>query len=443
MGVIALGITLNLHAQQTATRTDGTQTTQPILSLSLDQARQYAVKHNRQMANSTYAQKKAEAQKWQAISTMLPQLQLQYAYNNFLDHEMDFGPMKVAMPATGTFTAQASMTVSGAQIVGAQLAKMSADLSKINTEKSNQDITSNVTQTYYSILMLEKTNLLLKENLENIKTLQAATDEAVRVGVSEETDADQLKVQVASMKNTINSTERAIATLYNSMKLQLGASVTDSITLTDSIGNLLSADKALQLLGQQLSLNSNNEYRVLKAQTDLARKQITAAWWNYGPQITAFYQYHNQQTFADGGLDMQPPHTIGIQATWTPFTSGGNYAKLKAAKIDYATATNSLDLMSDNLRIQDSQARFNLNSAYENYKTQEENLDVTAKVLTSTTNKFKYGTASSIDVTTASSNLIAAQNNYVSAMTDLVNAQITLEKLLNTPSSSTKIQETK
>ena len=63
---------------------------------------------------------------------------------------------------------------------------------------------------------------------------------------------------------------------------------------------------------------------------------------------------------------------------------------------------------------------------------------MTAKVLASTTNKFKYGTASSLDVTNASTNLIIAQNNYVSAMSDLINAQITLEKLLNTPNSSTQ-----
>lgn len=411
------------------------------LNLSLEQAKQYAIKHNRNMQNATYAEKVAEAQKWQAFASMLPQVSLNYAYNNFLDHEIEFGMMKMAMPATGTFTAQASMTLSGAQIVGVQLANMSAKLSKVSTQSNNQDITSNVIQVYMSILMLEKTDTLLKENLKNIEALYNSTQEAVRVGVSEETDADQLKVQVASMKNTINSTERNINMLYNSLRLQLGAKVDTKITLTESIEDLLSADRAMALLGENFNINNNYNYQLLKAQDEIKEKQVTAAWWNYGPALTAFYQYHNQHTFGDGGFDMQPPHTIGIQASWNIFTSGSNYAKVKEAKLNYAQNRNSLETVKDQLEIQNQQLRYNLNSAYENYKNQEENLDVTRRVLESTTNKFKYGTASSIDVTTASSNMIAAQNNYVAAMTDLVNAQIELEKLLNTASSNTSLPQ--
>ena len=90
------------------------------------------------------------------------------------------------------------------------------------------------------------------------------------------------------------------------------------------------------------------------------------------------------------------------------------------------------------MNIQNQQLRYNLNSAFENYKNQEENLAVTQRVLESTANKFHYGTASAIDLTTASNNMIAAQNNYVAAMTDLVNAQIELEKLLNITTSTSK-----
>ncbi len=445
--IVALGcVALICNPMSAMAQDSPSNTASSNLRISLEQAKQYAISHNHTMQNATYAEKKAEAQKWQVISTMLPQVKLAYDYTNFCGHEMDFSAMpgmgKIKDPSTGTFSVTASITLSGAQIAGAHVTKLAAELSKINTEKNNQDISSDVIQTYMSILMLEKTNGLLKENLENIKTLQTATDEAVRVGVSEETDADQLKVQVASMKNTINQTERSIETLYNTLKTLLGASFDTKIELTDSIGNLLNAEKALNLLSQGINLNNNNNYRMLKANTEIAKNQVRQAWWNYGPQVTAFYQYSNKQYFAD---DVSPfskmsdiPHIVGISASWTPFTSGGNYAKVKAAKMDLATAQSTLELTADQLKIQDAQARFNLNSTYENYKTQEENLEVTAKVLASTTNKFKYGTASSLDVTNASTNLIIAQNNYVSAMSDLINAQITLEKLLNTPNSSTQ-----
>ncbi|MBR6078214.1 MAG: TolC family protein, partial [Paludibacteraceae bacterium] len=246
--ITALGCLAMICSPLSATAQNSESTN---LRVSLEEAKQYAISHNHTMQNATYAEKKAEAQKWQVISTMLPQVKLAYDYTNFCGHEMDFSAMpgmgKIKDPSTGTFSVTASITLSGAQIAGAHVTKLAAELSKINTEKNNQDISSDVIQTYMSILMLEKTNGLLKENLENIKTLQTATDEAVRVVVSEETDADQLKVQVASMKNTINQTERSIETLYNTLKTLLGASFDTKIVLTDSIGNLLNAEKALNL----------------------------------------------------------------------------------------------------------------------------------------------------------------------------------------------------
>lgn len=415
------------------------------LSLSLAQAKQYAIEHNRVMQNATYAEKVAEAKRWQAIASMLPQITLAANYNNFLGHEMDMSAMgagKIKHNPNGTLTAQASITLSGTQIVGAQLAKMSGELSEISTKKNNQDITCNVMQTYMSILMLEKTDTLLHGNLKNIETLYESTKEAVRVGVSEETDADQLKVQVVSMQNTINQTERSINMLYNSLKIQLGATVDSEIKLTETIEDLLSPERAMALLSQDFSLEKNYDYQMLKAQNEIYKKQVTSAWWNYGPSITAFYRYSKYKEFSDKVNPFSEmsniPHTVGVSANWTIFTSGSNAAKVKEAKLNYAQNKNTLETTEDQMYIQNKQLRYNLNSAYENYKNQEENLEVTNRVLESTANKFHYGTASAIDLTTASNNMIAAQNNYVAAMTDLVNAQIELEKLLNMDASSTR-----
>ena len=116
------------------------------LRISLEQAKQYAISHNHTMQNATYAEKKAEAQKWQTISTMLPQVTLGYDYNNFLGNEIELMGQKIEMNPTGTFTATASMTLSGAQIAGAHVTKLASELSKINTEKNNQDILQDMQQ---------------------------------------------------------------------------------------------------------------------------------------------------------------------------------------------------------------------------------------------------------------------------------------------------------
>ena len=69
--------------------------------------------------------------------------------------------------------------------------------------------------------------------------------------------------------------------------------------------------------------------------------------------------------------------------------------------------------------------------AYEDFDTQKLNIDVSQRVFESTSNKFEYGHASSLELTNASMTLLTAQSDYVQAILNLVNAQIELKKLLN------------
>jgi outer membrane protein TolC len=62
---------------------------------------------------------------------------------------------------------------------------------------------------------------------------------------------------------------------------------------------------------------------------------------------------------------------------------------------------------------------------------EKENIEVTQRVFRSTTEKYKWGAASNLELTNASNDLINAQSTYVQAMLSLVQAQAELEEFLN------------
>lgn len=406
------------------------------LSVSLDQAKQYAVQHNRTLQGSSLAVQKAEAAKWQSVASMLPQVNASYEYLNYCGYNPEFEMMgqkiSMAMNPNGTFSLQATIAVSGAQIVRAQLSYMAFETAKLSSKNSDLSIRSNVTETYNSILMLEKTKDLLESNLANVKQIAATTQNSVKAGVAEQTDADKIQVQVSTMENAINTTKRTIEALYNSLRLLMGTDVNCELILTDKLDNLMQADKAMALLNQQFNIDENYDYQLLKANADISKKQITLSKWNYGPTLSAFYQYTNKSYFdKDAGMNMTPPNTVGVTVSMPLFTSGSNYSKYKEAKIAYASTINTMEQTADQLKMQDRQLRYNLSSAYESYQTQKKNMEVSQKVFNNIALKFKYGRASSLEVTQASTDLINVQNSYVQAMLDLVKAQIALEQLLN------------
>ena len=53
------------------------------------------------------------------------------------------------------------------------------------------------------------------------------------------------------------------------------------------------------------------------------------------------------------------------------------------------------------------------------------------RVFNNTAEKYKYGRASSLEVTNASTELLSAQSNYIQAVMSVIQAQIELEELLN------------
>lgn len=402
------------------------------LSLSLEEARQYAVQHNKTLQNASLDVQIAEANRWQTISTMLPQVSASYDYSNMCGYEMEMMGMKIAMPPYGTLGMTASVALTGAQIVGLQMQKIALNMSEISLKKNEQDIRSSVTTIYMSILAMESTVDLLDQNLENLKKLHEMTAKAVTIGVAEQTSADQLLVQVATMQTSINSTKRSLEMLYNSLLLQLGCDVATKLQLTDKVENLLNIEATMDLLNTQFELENNYNYQLLSKNLELSKKQVLAEEVAFAPTISAFYQYSNKHYFSDEKtMDMTPPNVVGASVSIPLWKSWQRMSNIKEAKISYNKTANTLETSKDGLLVQDKQLRYNLTSAYETYQTQESNLDVTKRVFENISIKFEHGAASSMEVTNASTNLVAAQSSYINAMLQLITAKVELEVLLN------------
>lgn len=402
------------------------------LSLSLSQACEFAVEHNATLRNSDLEVQKSEAQKWQTFATMLPQVSAAFDYQNYCGYEMSFGGMSIPMNPNGTMAITASLSFSGAQIVGTMLGQMAIEMSKVSALQSEQQVVSQITSVYATILVMEQTIDLLNENLENMNKLYELTSNSVKVGVSEQTDADQLSVQVSSMQSSINSTKRSLEMLYNSLTLQLGSEVGQKIILTDSLEQIIDMGKYTELLTQNFDLNNNYNYQLLKMSTDLSKKQISLAVVDYLPSLTGFYQYSGKTYFGEAeGMNMTPPSLVGISLSVPIWSSGVKATKVREAKLSYQISKNTMKSTEDALLVQHKQLLYNLSSAFDNYEIQKENIEVSQRVFQNVSNKFEYGRASSLDITNSSTNLITAQSNYISSILELVNAANELEQLLN------------
>lgn len=407
------------------------------LRLSLSEARDYALEHNRTLQNAELSVRQAYAARWQTIASMLPQADMSLGLN-YTDGSMKFSmgegmqmDRKIENLA-GSLGVSASIAVNGQLIMGALINNTAIEMQDINKSNTELDVISNVETYYITALAMEKTVSLLDKSMVDLEKLYEITNNSVLAGVAEQTTADQIKVQVASMRSAINSTKRSLEMIYNALALQMAAGADVKLVLTDELDNVLNVEEALNLLSADFNLSSNYSYQIAEQNVKMAKQNVIMAGMAYVPTLSAFYQYTSPNKYFKGEAAMeQSMGIVGLQLSIPLWSSGKRAAGITEKKLARQAAENSLADARDALMVQHKQLRYNLSTAYEDFDMQKLNIDVSQRVFESTSNKFEYGHASALELTNASMTLLTAQSDYVQAILSLVNAQIELKKLLN------------
>ena len=403
------------------------------LSLSVEQAMDMAVERNKTLANAALDIRIAQANKWAAIASMLPQISGSADYSNFMGYEMDLRGMTIAMPPYVTLGIRSSVTLNPALLVGAQISDISTKMSNIALEQSEQEITNQVKTLYLSALVSEEVLNLLGRNLECLERLHDMTMTSVKVGASEQTSADQIAVQVAQLQNSISSSKRTLEMTYNSLRLLLDVDVATEIELTDSLDKLMAIDDYLTLVSEDFDMERNYTWQLANKNTELSKKQLLATKMAVAPSLTAYHQYSYKEYLSKDAnvMNMTPPNMVGATLSVPIFTSLQQTKKVEAAKLTYEKQLNTMHDTEQQLQVQHSQLCYNLSTAFDSYNTQRQNLEVTQRVFDNISQRYEQGYSSAMDLTNTGTTLINAQSAYVQSIMEFLNAQIALEKLLN------------
>lgn len=416
------------------TQDDTTLVVPTSLSLSVQEAQDYAVKQNRSLRNSSLAVQQAYAARWQTIAAMLPQVDASYSYSNYLGYSATMstamGDFNIDMPNQGALGITASVGINGQAIVGVLLQNLAIDMQRLSLEQSEDNLRASVKTSYISILVLQDVVKLLDSSLQNVNDIIEMTQRTVQFGVNEQTTADQIAIRANSLKNNIQSQKRSIQLATNSLKVLLDVPAETELTLTSSLDELLSGDEVLALLGEEFIKEHNLSYRQLEKNFEIAKMNVHMAGWAYGPTVGLAYNYTNQQYYGEGGMRMTPPNVVQVSIKLPLWSSGKRAAGVVEKKIALEQARNTLAETADQLNIQYQQLRFNLQNAYETYLTEQENIDVATRVFQSVSNKYRFGTNSNLELINASNDVISAQSSYVQAVLTLINAEVELDKFL-------------
>ncbi|MFW5757509.1 MAG: TolC family protein [Bacteroidota bacterium] len=424
--------------------------TEAPMEVSLEQAVEYALKHNYEVINAKADARIADKQVWEITASGLPQVNATAEYQYFLDIPTNLVPAEFFGGEPGEFaeiqfgteqnlalTGTVSQLVfDGSYIVGLQAARVFRELSERNYQRSETEVKSMVTQTYYLALVSSENLAIIRENLTNMEKTLSETEKQFEEGFTDAINVDQLKLNVANMRNSINNLERQEKITLDMLKFQMGMDVEGDLKLSDNLQSLFE-DVSLEILSvENFDPTNHIDFRIMESQERMQlmayRREISF----YLPTLNASYTrqesaQRNEFNFFQSGESWFPTSIIGLNLNIPIFSSGMRRSKVQQAKLELEKAKNDKQRVFQSLILQKQEATAEINTAMESFNNEKENLELAETIMKRTRVMFREGMASSLELTQASDQMLTTQANFVNAMFELLEAKTKLEKALD------------
>ena len=421
-------------------------------SLSLQEAIDYALTHNRTAINAARDIDAAEQQKWETTASGLPQISASLDYQNYLKQQVQVIPAEFFGGVQGEFaevvfgTKQSvnafarldQQIFDGSYIVALQSAKVFLDISKNSKIKTDLEVRKSVIDAYGNVLLAEESVTILERNIEVLEKNLYETNKIYENGLEEEESVEQLQITLSGVQSNLNNTQRLRKLAYQMLNINLGIDVYHNLSLTDDLESLAQANQSLALLEADNNPSTTIDYQIAENDTRAKELQLKLEKSKALPTLNAFINggysaFEDDFNFLNKEQDWFGSSLIGVNLSIPIFSSGMRNASTQRAKINLEKSKTDLNQTEQRLKLEIESAKSDYQFALEDYNNKKENLALAERIEQKNQTKFFEGIGSSFELRQAQTQLYTAQQELLQAMLDVINSKAALETILNSP----------
>lgn len=434
------------------------------ISLSLQQAQEYAIQHNSGMKNAQLDIEIAKKKIWETKATGLPQISASGTYTHLFNvPAMNLGGtvisdqrvenrtvaavptgvpgdsifqnrydafIKLGVPDNATLNLNVSQLIfSGEYIVGLQATKVFLQISQNSLQSTTADLKESVANTYYMVLLMERNKEILNQSLVNITKTLGDMKAMNQQGFIENTDVDQIELTVHTLENGIRTIENQVSASYDLLKFQLGIPYENSLILTDNLDNVINASDITLIVAKQFHVQNHINYIIMENQEEVGMLNLKRQKSAYLPTLTAFYKHTENAKKSE--FDFTMKDMAGLSLNVPIFSGGQRNVMVQQRVMELEKIRNTKANVAQGLELDFINSRNSFTSAYDQFVSEKRNIELTSRIYDKTLIKYKEGLSSSMDVTNAQNQYLNSQKNYFTALYTLLVSKNKLEKLLN------------
>ncbi len=404
---------------------------------SLEDAVNYAALNSNTIRNARVDILDAEQNVREQLSTGLPQFNASLDFLHYLKVPVlplpeafamgdPNAPTSIAFQLKNSFTGGVSMSAmlfDGSFFVGLRAARASSSYFNLQLEDAQRRLRSQVTQSYFPVLLLSTNVQILDNNIANLQRLLDETRAQYEAGFVEQLDVDRLNLSLRNLQSNRANVEQQQENALRALKFTLNYPEEQELQVADDLDQLqLEVEEAA--LTADIPYQQRSELRLLDETLVLQDLNIELQRAAYLPKLTASaaaqYQYQGNN-LSDGFW--APTVLVGLSAFVPIYDFGGRSSRLQRARLAKEKVVNQRDDVVRSIALEVLNARGTFRTASDRLQVNRENLDLAQRIYDVTQIKYTEGVGSSIETVQAEQQLYESQANYLSALYDALVAK--------------------
>ena len=307
--------------------------------------------------------------------------------------------------------------------------KLLAEVARLDADKSKEEITYAVINTYYSLYKVLQSRKVVDQNLESIAAQIKQAQRFFEQGIVTKNDVLRFQLQQANVTLTQMDIESNRKVINYNLDILLGLPEDTEVKIVDPTLGLKTPGSLNEYIGQAFA--NRQELKQLDIQNKVADFNIKTIKANTLPTVGVganLYYINPSGNFIPPANQYLMPITLGATVSWNFGNLWTNKNKVSQAKIEQSEIIIQKDILSD-------QVKTDINKNFQNYQVAMNKIQVLETSIAQATendkllaSKYKNNVASVTDRIDAETLLYQAKINLEIAKADAGLAYYTLLK---------------
>lgn len=417
-----------------------------VLNLDLATALKIAHDNNPTIKIAELEIQRVDYSKKEALGNLLPSLSASGQYTNNIMKSVMFMPESFSQMMGGQKYMEIGYknSYTGSISAGLPLVNFSLweqikskqceiDLILEQARASKIDMTKQVKDAYFAVLLAKNSLKVLERSINNAKETLKSTEAGFEQGVVSEYDLIRAKVQVNNLNPSYIAAKNGLELAILQLKMILSLPQEQEIVFLENLEDFSDRIVSVTDAESERAVNNNSELRQLDLNIMSLQHNLKMVNSQHLPSLSAFGQYAYQtqaEDFRFSEYNWVGSAAVGLQLSIPIFNGRTVVNKAKQLKISLQELQLQKQYASDGIDLQIQSAINNMKAAQEQLSVNKDAISQAERGYEIAKVRYQTGSGTILELNDSELSMTQANLNYQQSLYDFLTAQTNLEKVL-------------